>query len=312
MPTSTGPLQATSAPSSTPSTPPLNYTWTVGGATIYGAIVTVNPTQGDLVVVLAVRGDDNVELTTTVTQTISVPNAPPTLSTTIPNVVLPTGAALGLVITSSDIDGTVASTFIDFRDGTNSSVPADGATHVYSHPGTYLLLVRVTDNLGATNETNISLTVTNREPSFGSTRAEVSGTAGTALTLDASSASDPEGGALTVTWDFGDGTTATGATVNHTYDKAGNYNALVTITDENGGTQTQTVHVTVAPKPGSAPPSGDSLWWLPWLIIGLIALFLIALLARRRRKDEPEKPKESAKSEEAKGDDAPPAKPPSS
>jgi hypothetical protein len=43
-------------------------------------------------------------------------------------------------------------------------------------------------------------------------------------------ATDPEGGALTYTWTFGDGTTGTGATATHTY-AAGTYTATLTVSD---------------------------------------------------------------------------------
>lgn len=44
-------------------------------------------------------------------------------------------------------------------------------------------------------------------------------------------ATDTENGALSFTWNFGDGTTGTGASVSHTYTAAGTYNAVVTISD---------------------------------------------------------------------------------
>lgn len=47
-------------------------------------------------------------------------------------------------------------------------------------------------------------------------------------------AMDPEGGELTYTWNFGDGTEGTGATVDHTYMAEGSFTATVTITDESG------------------------------------------------------------------------------
>lgn len=44
-------------------------------------------------------------------------------------------------------------------------------------------------------------------------------------------ATDADGDPLTYTWDFGDGETATGATVEHTYAAAGTYVAVVTVSD---------------------------------------------------------------------------------
>jgi PKD repeat protein/glucose/arabinose dehydrogenase/type 1 glutamine amidotransferase len=56
-------------------------------------------------------------------------------------------------------------------------------------------------------------------------------------------ATDPEDDPLTYTWDFGDGDTATGQSVAHTYDQGGNYVAEVTVSD---GQRETTATVAVA------------------------------------------------------------------
>lgn len=62
--------------------------------------------------------------------------------------------------------------------------------------------------------------------------------AGTELTFDASGsvvATVPEGNvAVGWSWSFGDGETAKGETVTHTYDKAGSYTIKLTVTDSAG------------------------------------------------------------------------------
>ena len=61
---------------------------------------------------------------------------------------------------------------------------------------------------------------------------------------------DPDNDALTYTWNFGDGTTGTGAAISHVYTVAGIINVTVTIDDGVGGTTTSTLMVTVkAPNP---------------------------------------------------------------
>ncbi|MFJ2715628.1 ThuA domain-containing protein [Streptomyces sp. NPDC087437] len=56
---------------------------------------------------------------------------------------------------------------------------------------------------------------------------------------------DADGDALTYSWDFGDGTTGTGAKPQHTYRANGTYTATVTVTDPSGYTATANVHVVV-------------------------------------------------------------------
>jgi PKD repeat protein len=67
---------------------------------------------------------------------------------------------------------------------------------------------------------------------------------------------DPDGGALRYRWEFGDGSSAFGAQPVHTYTAAGEYEATVTVTDDEGDTATDTVPVTVT-EAGNRPPTVD-------------------------------------------------------
>ncbi|MCI0352397.1 MAG: PKD domain-containing protein [Acidobacteriales bacterium] len=83
--------------------------------------------------------------------TYTVPNKPPVARLAItPNLgntpVTVTASTAG----SSDVDGSIAATAIDFGDGTVTAVPAGGsASHQYTAAGSYTVSARVTDNLGA-------------------------------------------------------------------------------------------------------------------------------------------------------------------
>ena len=66
-------------------------------------------------------------------------------------------------------------------------------------------------------------------------------------------ATDPEGDLpLSYAWSFGDGATATGASVSHTYTTAGTHAATVTVTDARGAAGTSTVPIKVD---SPAPPT---------------------------------------------------------
>ncbi|MBQ4820417.1 glycoside hydrolase family 9 protein [Aquimarina sp. MMG016] len=72
-----------------------------------------------------------------------------------------------------------------------------------------------------------------------------SGQAPLVVNFSAEGSSDPDGDALTYSWDFGDNTSGTGLTVNHTYTNAGQYTARLTVSDGNGGSQQKTTVITV-------------------------------------------------------------------
>jgi len=72
---------------------------------------------------------------------------------------------------------------------------------------------------------------------------------GDTITLDGSGSSDPEGDALTYHWNFGDGNSALGKVVSHSYSNAGSYTAILTVTDEDGLTATDEVLVTINERP---------------------------------------------------------------
>jgi PKD repeat protein len=81
-----------------------------------------------------------------------------------------------------------------------------------------------------------------------SARAAASRTSGvTPLSVNFSSAgsSDPEGGALTYSWNFGDGTSSTAANPSHTYTTNGQRTVTLTVTDPAGRTGNTSLVITV-------------------------------------------------------------------
>jgi PKD repeat protein len=65
---------------------------------------------------------------------------------------------------------------------------------------------------------------------------------------------DPDGTILSYAWNFGDGTSGTGATVSHAYANPGIYIATLTVTDNSGGTDSDTAMVSITNAPQNQVP----------------------------------------------------------
>lgn len=70
------------------------------------------------------------------------------------------------------------------------------------------------------------------------------------VSFDGSGSSDSDGSIVGYNWDFGDGTTATGQTVSHSYDRAGEYTVSLTVSDDDGASATDRVTITVETESG--------------------------------------------------------------
>jgi len=99
------------------------------------------------------------------------------------------------------------------------------------------------------------------QPPVAKTQQTIEGTQNSPLTFTASGSYDPDGSIAEYAWDFGDGKTGSGVTISHTYTTTGDYTAALTVTDDQGVTDTATCKVTIkAAASGSygVPPSPPS------------------------------------------------------
>jgi PKD repeat protein len=157
------------------------------------------------------------------------------------------GTMIRLDPSASFAAGGYSSTTWSFGDGSSSFSPTGPAAtgHTFTTPGTYTVTLTLVDSYG--NLASTSHVVTVHAPLraaivLGSVRT----VAGSPIVFGGSS-SGGTGGSVYV-WNFGDGSTGTGAAISHTFSAPGSYAVSLAVTDSSGATATTSVRVTVSPR----------------------------------------------------------------
>ncbi len=76
----------------------------------------------------------------------------------------------------------------------------------------------------------------NKSPVAIFTESSETGNLGDPITFNAAESYDPDGTIVSYSWTFGDGTTATGVSVSHTFNNKDVYTVTLTVTDNDGAT----------------------------------------------------------------------------
>jgi PKD repeat protein len=133
---------------------------------------------------------------------------------------------------SQDADGDQLIYSWNFGDG-SSPVMGAQATHVYARSGIYPVTLTVQDGTGLSNATAVDTTkVTIKTRPIAVAGANRDVCSGEAILFDASDSTDPDGGLLLYSWDFGDGEASDLVNPTKTYEQPGAY--PVTLKVRNG------------------------------------------------------------------------------
>lgn len=132
--------------------------------------------------------------------------------------------------------------FGDQTSGTGAFV-----THTYNRPGTYVVTMTGTTDGAATAQTVTEVVVLSQPNQLPEAFIVASPSKGDAplMVLFEALASDPDGSIIGYAWDFGDGQTGMGQSIDHVYLSQGVYVATLSVTDNIGAVRRVTTTITV-------------------------------------------------------------------
>ena len=258
------------------------YEWDFDADGTYDAtgkiVSTTFSAKGFHTVVLRVT--DSIGTTATDTTTVEILNKDPVAAFTYSPSAPDTSDEIEFIDTSTDPDGTIASWSWDFGDGDTST--NRNPTHTYTDDGDYTVVLTVTDNDDGTDEESQVITVLNVSPVASYNLSHAEPTTDDLIQFNDES-TDSDGSIAAWEWDFGDGYTSDIQNPTHRYNASGEYTVSLTVTDDDGDTNTAEFTITVEEV---EPPSGLGVLADPMylaIILIIIAIVVIALVLLFRR-----------------------------
>ncbi len=166
---------------------------------------------------------------------------------------------------STDVQNNISHYWWNFGDGQYTGWQTNaGVSHAFANTGTYSVRLWVKDSCGAMSAADtVIVSIVNPNPCAGNTPPNAvitspsSGLVNQSLNFSGLSSSDSTGTIQSHAWNFGDGQSANGVTVSHSYASAGNKTVTLTLTDSCGaqGSMTRTIVISNPdPCAGNQPP----------------------------------------------------------
>lgn len=140
---------------------------------------------------------------------------------------------------------------VEYRWNFGDGDTATGMTtvHDFGSAGTYVVTLTVVDPLGRTAQSSQSITVApGAIPTAAFTSSPTAPVVGQVVNFNARGSTASPGRTITsYVWDFGDGTSGSGAQTSHTYTRSGTFVVTLVVKDDSGKAATVTGQVAVAP-----------------------------------------------------------------
>jgi PKD repeat protein len=157
---------------------------------------------------------------------------------------------------STDSDGQVNRYTWHFGDGAMETL-APNPTHTFAEPGLYEVVLQAEDahgGIGVTRQLVTVLPTLNQAPQAAISVSSHIVAPSKPVTCDASASTDADGSIATFEWAFGDGQSAVGPKVEHSFANPGRYPVTLTLTDNNAAKTTLTTSIRVATAEDLANP----------------------------------------------------------
>ncbi|MFH1808135.1 MAG: PKD domain-containing protein [Pseudomonadota bacterium] len=160
---------------------------------------------------------------------------------------------------SSDPDGSIASYRWDFGDGAS----AQGAvvSHIYNAAGDFTVSLTVVDNAGAEATARAFVHVTQNADPVAVLEGPAVGVVNEVLSFTGASSTDSDGVIQSHDWYASDGSSSSGASFDHAFASAGSFTVTLTVTDDQGGSDEDSLQVEVS----DLPPSYSGTW--TWTLV---------------------------------------------
>ena len=168
---------------------------------------------------------------------------------------------------SHDPDGKITNYEWDFGDeGTGKGPTKSTYRHIYPESGRYQVNLTVTDNEGDTGNETREIIISETPPEAIFTFSPAEPVVGEAIAFNASQSKDKRGEIIEYKWNFGDGYSGEGVSINHPYWhpywESRTYNVKLTVTNDKGVKNSSFINVdvsqsekkTIVEEPEAEPP----------------------------------------------------------